>query len=434
MEREELKKKIAIHKNSIIKSIMQIIIKEYYSAYDVKDYFETIFGEEFTKMRDLYNWFWDESGIKSVEEFVKKYAPVELYNYFIWEWYNHANFGYDKELLKRSSKNDEALNSNPYQEDWEKIEKSILDDWLTKIMDYKEEIEIKTLGEEYKKPKKELPEFRGIDPEDVEIINELIKFGEFKETLENNPSCAYSNYYDIWTSLPNSKEINKSKLSNIIFCLETSSNLEETILNILNNGDGLYFICAVPYIRNVKNKAFCILAFNLIFNENLNFMGFSKDDKKYLPKYSRLIKALNSGLSLQEIFNILPFTAEILKYKNIDFIQQFGFNFDYQDENGNTLIMKALMSTKENVLRAIIYEDYRKNLLALLKYDFSLALKNNEGLNTLDVAKKYCYDDKEIMETLAKIYGEAILSNEIEFHKEIALVRQKLFNDKLLKY
>lgn len=495
---QEFKQKVSSYKSSIIKDIITIIIKDYYDNASEEDYyFEEIFGEKFKKMEEenMYGWFW-EDGIKEFENYAKKYAPKELYNYFVWKWYSYANFCYEEdeesistehnedffeqlenmstppekenleqeenpftpsayidkdaslkddnnfnsllksletiinfenELLKRKST---EVNENPYQSDWDKIEQMIINAWIKTIMDYKNTINIVRLQKGVEHPK---VTFLGINPDNKEQTEELIRICKFKIFLEENPLYAYRNYFEIWQSLYNSKHINKKRLNEILKELETSTNLEEVILNILDNDEGIYFICAVPYMKNLRNKATCILVFNLIFNSQIEFKEFIMAGKeKIFPTKESVIEALNSGFTLEEIPGILE-RIHIYIYEFQEYQLEYGFDPNMQDEQGNTLLMHLLITTQRNVLNQMLFSDYREKILMLLKLDFSLSLQNNEGLNTYDIVIKYRADDEELVEIISKIYGFPYDKTTIEFHKEVTRVRTKAIEEKLIE-
>lgn len=324
---------------------------------------------------------------------------------------------YENELLKKQLIFlNEFLNENPYEPDIDKIKTEIKEDWIIIIMNNQIQCSLSYYGVNDKENMKK----------------ELDKIFAFKNALDRYTDYAYSEFYDVWQSLAKSPQIDKLKLHDTIKILDNiETNLEAEIIKLLENGNELYFISAIIYMKNLKNKAFCILVFNMIFNEKLDFKTYSSEEKENLEDADEIENALNEGLSLNDIPNVIEVLNKISCFDTLELINMYGFDLNTQDDLGNTLIMKALIPCSDNILREFVFLPGNDKILSLLKLDFNLALTNKEGLNTYDIIMKYHADNSELVETISRIYGVFYDKTSKEFQKELTLARKKITENKM---
>lgn len=324
---------------------------------------------------------------------------------------------YEKELLKKQLIFlNEFLNENPYESDIDKIKTEIKEEWVLTIMNKQIEWYLS---------------YYGVN-DDEDMKKELDEIFAFKNALDNDIDYAYSEFYDVWQSLAKSPQIDQLKLHDTIKILDnTKNNLETEITKLLETGNELYFISAIIYMKNLKNKAFCILVFNMIFNEELDFKTYSSEAKEKLVDADEIEKALNEGLSLNDIPNIIEVLSKLSCFDILELINMYGFDLNTQDNLGNTLIMKVLIPCSDNILREFVFLPGNDKILSLLKLDFNLALTNKEGLNTYDIIMKYHADNSELVETISRIYGVFYDKTSKEFQKELTLARKKITENKM---
>lgn len=324
---------------------------------------------------------------------------------------------YQKELEKQNNQtSDKLLNENPYQCDWDEAEEDILESNIELIL--------------YGKNKK-TNEY-GLTDNDLDLFFDI---RDFYEEISSNFPNIYSRCFNIFQDLVKTDEINKQKLLLTIKKLDESQDLEMSILELLEK-DGIYFICSIPFLQNLEHRAFCIFSFNAIFDYNLVHKSkkeiiYEEDDEAsywekeiideeddevlYCEKETKDFETL-----LNRGFQMTDFGIDAIFSDSFDnMIEMFGIDPNYQDENGNTILMNYFIKN--------IYEyKYKRHLLiSLLKLNFDLYLTNNDGYNTLDIAYQYCHDE-EVLNLVCNAYGTFIDETKIEFEKEMKLAREKI--------
>lgn len=302
---------------------------------------------------------------------------------------------YQKELERRFNQtSDNLLNENPFQSDWDKLEKEFIDYYVEFALNGQEN-PLSYYGIQY----------------DKEILDIFYSLHDFKEQISKNFKNLYSEYFDLWKDLSQVKQIDKIELWRIICMLEKTEDLQKTILELLEH-DGIYFICAIPYLHNLDHRAFCIFTFNAIFDHQLEYQ------KEITSSTKPFIHAWNQGCLLSDIEGGIFMLED-----KVHLIEMFGIDPNFQCKDGMTIFEKYFMFY--NLDGRKFFDPELKLLKILLKFDFNLFLKNHSGMNVLELAYKYC-SDQDVLMLINEVYGIQIDKTKLEFENELSLSRKKL--------